>query len=269
MTFWAFPPEQKKIEDDATIIDKEIASLGGLNKGEKYTLCVFVLTCLAWTFRMNTDIGPLVIPGWANYFGLENLVRDSTIAIAASILLFLLPVDLKKREFVLDWNSAVKLPWGILILFGGGFVLAKGFTVTGLSGWIGHSIAGIGTLPILVMIIVICLFMTFLTEMTSNTAAATMILPVLAALSGTLGVHPFALMLPATLSASCAFMLPVATPPNAIIFSSGQIAIPQMARTGLFLNLLGVVVITMLMYFVAVPVFGMILSESPAWVMKK
>ncbi|MCF6147919.1 MAG: DASS family sodium-coupled anion symporter [Candidatus Kuenenia sp.] len=269
LTFWAFPPEQKAVKANTDITDKEIASLGSFNKGEKYTLCVFALTCFAWIFRQNIVIGSLKIPGWTKFLGLENYVRDSTIAIAAAIVLFALPVDIKKREFVLDWKSAVKLPWGILILFGGGFTLAKGFMVSGLSDWIGHCIVGLGALPILIIIIAICLLMTFLTEITSNTATATMILPILAALSGTLNIHPFALMLPAALSASCAFMLPVATPPNAIIFSSGHVTIPIMARTGLILNLFGVVLITAIIYLVAIPVFGIVLSESPVWAMKK
>ncbi|WP_347273083.1 SLC13 family permease [Candidatus Kuenenia sp.] len=269
LTFWAFPPERKTGNADTNIIDKELALLGNLNKGEKYTLLVFILTCLAWIFRKDIAMGSLNIPGWSSYFGLDNHVHDSTIAIFAAIILFILPVDLKKREFVLDWESAVKLPWGILLLFGGGFALAKGFMVTGLSDWIGSNMVDLGTLPIVAMIIAICLLITFLTEITSNTATTTMILPILAALSVTLNIHPFALMLPATLSASCAFMLPVATPPNAIIFSSDQVTIPMMAKTGLVLNLFGVALITALIYLAAIPVFGVALSETPAWAMKK
>ncbi|MBM4054739.1 MAG: SLC13/DASS family transporter [Planctomycetes bacterium] len=269
LTFRAFPPEQETGSDNTAIIDKEIASLGNFNTGEKYTLLVFALTCFAWIFRQNIVIGSMKIPGWTNFLGLENSVHDSTIAIAAAILLFIIPVDLKKRAFVLDWDSAVKIPWGILILFGGGFTLAKGFMVSGLSDWIGRSIAGLGALHPIVIIISICLLITFLTEITSNTATSAMILPILAALSGTLNIHPLALMLPATLSASCAFMLPVATPPNAIIFSSGYVTIPVMARTGLILNIFGVALVTALIYFVAVPVFGIALTELPAWVMKK
>ena len=258
LTYLVFPPEKKGIGEGGAVIDHEIASLGRMSRGEKCTLLVFVLTCLAWIFRKEIAIGSVTIPGWTNLLGIEEFVHDSTIAVAAALLLFMMPVDLKKREFVLDWESAVKLPWGILILFGGGFALANGFEASGLANWIGSSVTGLAGLPIILIIAVICLLITFLTETTSNTATTAMILPVLAGMSIPLGVHPLVLMLPATLSASCAFMLPVATPPNAIVFSSGQITIPTMAKTGIVLNLCGVVLVTAVMYLVAVPVFDIV-----------
>jgi sodium-dependent dicarboxylate transporter 2/3/5 len=266
LTGFAFPLKSTGPGIDNTIIAREISSLGPFKKGEKLTLAVFLATCFLWVFQKNITIGVLTIPGWADLLGIGKFVHDSTVAILAALVLFCLPVDLKKRVFVLDWESAEKLPWGILILFGGGFSLARGFMETGLSEWIGKSLIGAQGLPLVLIIACTCLLMTFLTELTSNTATASMILPVLAGIAGALHIHPFALMVPATLSASCAFMLPVATPPNAIVFGSGQLTIPDMARTGLALNLFGAVAITVLMYLVAVPVFGMVLSQAPVWV---
>lgn len=268
LTFYAFPPENNISSKTIDIIEQEIALLGPLNRGEKYTLAVFVTTCFAWLFRKNIAVGSLVIPGWTSLFGLEPFVSDATIAIAAALLLFVIPINLKKKEFVLDWPSAVKLPWGILLLFGGGFAMAKGFMDTGLSDWVGQHMMCIAVLPLVCMIALTCLFMTFLTETTSNTAATTMLLPILATLSGMLDIHPFALIFPATLSASCAFMFPIATPPNAIIFGSGQISVPIMARTGLILNFFGVILITALMYILAVPAFDIVLTKAPDWALQ-
>ncbi len=243
------------------IVDREIAELGRMQRGERYTLIVFLLTALAWIFRRDIRIGFITLPGWTGLLGVDKMVHDSTIAMGAALLLFILPVNLKKGEFVLDWQTAVKLPWGVLILFGGGFALARGFTETGLTAWIGRSFTGLEGMPLFMMVAGTCLLMTFLTEITSNTATATMILPFLAAAATTFGVSPYLLMVPATLSASCAFMLPVATPPNAIVFGSGRLTIPIMARAGLIMNLIGVVLITLLVRLIAVPVFGMSLTH--------
>ena len=167
----------------------------------------------------------------------------------------LLPVQLGKRAvvnskneyFLLDWNTVeTRMPWGILLLFGCGFALASGFIKTGLTGWIGDQLTGLSSFPLWVVILFVCLGITFLTELTSNTATSTMILPVMGAAAVAANFHPLALMLPATLSASLAFMLPVATPPNAIVFGSGWVTIPAMSRAGFVLNLIGAILITAL-----------------------
>jgi sodium-dependent dicarboxylate transporter 2/3/5 len=146
----------------------------------------------------------------------------------------------------------------VLILFGGGFALAASFRETGLDKWVGGGLEAAAGLPTIVLMLLVCLIMTFLTEMTSNTATASMAMPILGATAVAAGMHPLLLMIPATLSASCAFMLPVATPPNAIVFGSGSVSIPQMARAGLGLNLIGAILITAITYIVAVPVFGIL-----------
>jgi sodium-dependent dicarboxylate transporter 2/3/5 len=153
----------------------------------------------------------------------------------------------KRGDFLLDWKTVeTRMPWGILLLFGGGFALASGFTKTGLTGWIGDQLTVLSSFPLWVVVLCVCLIITFLTELTSNTATSTIILPVMGAAAIVAGFHPLMFMLPATLSASFAFMLPVATPPNAIVFGSGWVTIPAMSRAGFALNLIGAALVTTL-----------------------
>ena len=198
------------------------------------------------------------IPGWSDCLGLGTFIHDGTVAMIGAILLFIIPTSFRKFEFVLNWEWAKKIPWGILLLFGGGFALAAGFQESGLDVWIGNRFSEIRYSSLLVLIISICLLLTFLTEITSNTATITMMLPVLAALALALEIHPFLIMIPATISTSFAFMMPVATPPNAIVFGSKYIRIGDMARTGVFLNLLGVIIITSAMYMIVIPLLNRI-----------
>ena len=179
---------------------------------------------------------------------------------AMGLLLMLLPVNFgkgmevngKREFFILDWDTVQKkVPWGILLLFGGGFALAAGFGKTGLDQWIGEQLTGVAAFPFVGVILVVCLAVTFLTELTSNTATTTMILPIIGATAVAASYHPLMLMIPATLSASFAFMLPVATPPNAIVYSSGWVSIPKMSRAGVVLNFIGAILVTtMVLLFV-------------------
>jgi sodium-dependent dicarboxylate transporter 2/3/5 len=157
------------------------------------------------------------------------------------------------------------LPWNIVLLFGGGFAMAKGFQVTGLSTLIGNKFAGLAGVSPFLMIIAICFSLTFLTELTSNTATTEMILPILASVAVAMKTNPLMLMIPATLSASCAFMMPVATPPNAIVFGSGRIKIAEMAKVGVFINIIGVMVVALLFYIIGTAVFSIDLSVFPEW----
>jgi sodium-dependent dicarboxylate transporter 2/3/5 len=240
----------------APIIAKERENLGPVSRGEKGVGIIFVLTALAWIFRRNLDVGSLTIPGWANAMGVQDYVHDSTVAIVATVLLFSIPVYWKKREFLLDWDSAVKIPWGILLLFGGGIALARGFQSTGLATWFGDRLSVLQGLPLPLLVLLICLVVTFLTELTSNTATASIFMPILAGMATSLGTAPEILMIPAAMSASCAFMLPVATPPNAIVFGSDCVTIQQMVRAGIWLNLMGAVLITLLVFLLGVPLLG-------------
>jgi sodium-dependent dicarboxylate transporter 2/3/5 len=247
-------------------VTKRLAGLGPMSRGERTVLIVATATALSWVFRKDIEIGDVTVPGWANVFPNPAYIHDGTVAIFFTIVLFMTPVDLKRGQFALDWDWAKRIPWGILLLFGGGLALAKAFMVTGLVEWIGGHFVVLEGVPVIVMILAIATMMTFLTEMTSNTATTNIMLPILAVTAAqVLKIHPLLLMVPATLSASCAFMLPVATPPNAIVFGSGKIAIGNMVRAGLLLNLIGILLITALVYTIAVPVLGIEPRVLPDW----
>jgi len=165
----------------------------------------------------------------------------------------------------MDWETAVKLNWGIVILFGGGFALAGGFTESGLSGWLGGGVSAMAGLPPLLLVLITCTGLTFLTELTSNAATTQMALPVLGSLAVAIQVNPLLLMVPATLSASCAFMLPVATPPNAIAFGTGDLPMKALVRTGIWLNLIGILLVTAAIYLLGITVLGIDLGAMPEW----
>jgi solute carrier family 13 (sodium-dependent dicarboxylate transporter), member 2/3/5 len=241
----------------------EINSLGPMHREEKTVLAVFSLLALLWITRNPIVLGFITLPGWSLLLPTPSYAGDGLPAIALSILLFLLPAS-KKGEYIMDWPTARKLPWGIVLLFGGGFALAAAVNSSGLAAWMGEQLASLGQLSPMLMIGSICTMMTFTTELTSNTATTQLVLPVLAAVAVEIGRNPFMLMIPATLSASCAFMMPVATPPNAIVFGSGRLRVADMAKTGLLLNLIGVVLITIWMLLAGSVPFGDI-NHPPAW----
>lgn len=255
------PLKNISIAGGKSIIQEELISLGRMKTAEKITLFVFALTSMAWIFRKDIQLGNFNIKGWSNILGIEEFVHDGTVAMAGALLLFMIPTSIKRKEYVLNWEWAKRIPWGILILFGGGFALAAGFRETGLDQWIGNSFGNIHYSSVMILVIAICILMTFLTEITSNTATITMMLPVLAAMAISQQVHPFALMIPATIATSFAFMMPVATPPNAIVFGSKYLKIEDMAKAGLILNFLGVIVITLFVYLVAFPLLGIVLNS--------
>jgi sodium-dependent dicarboxylate transporter 2/3/5 len=220
-----------------------LRELGPMQRGEKMVRGVFVATAILWITR------PLMegfVPG----------MSDAGIAIAMALVLFILPVDLKTGTFVMDWNTAERLPWGVLILFGGGLSLASAISTTGLASWIGSQLVLFSDWPILAVIFIVTTTIVVLTELTSNTATSAAFLPIAASVAVGLGHDPMVLGIPAVLAASCAFMLPVATPPNAIVFGSGYLTIPQMVRAGIWLNLIGVVVILAAVYLLTNVVFG-------------
>ena len=221
--------------DSTQLIRSELAELGPLSRGEKLVALVFVVTALAWVFQ------PL-ISGWVPG------VNDTSIAIAAALALFMIPVDVKQRVFLMNWESASKLPWGVLLLFGGGLSLASVIRSTGLAEWIAQSLGALGALPVIAMIGVVVLVIIFLTEVTSNTATAAAFLPLLGALAVSQGMPAELLAIPAAIAASCAFMMPVATPPNAIVFGTGHMKIQSMIKAGFVLNLFGVVLVTVISY---------------------
>lgn len=250
---------------DRTAVRGEYEKLGPATFEEKAVFTVFVTTAALWLSRQDIVLGSVRIPGWSTLLPLEGLVDDGTVAVAMATLLFLVPSRRSDTGTLMDWRAASRLPWGIVLLFGGGFALAGGMTESGLSYWLGTQFTGMsGTSPLL-LVFVLCIAFTFLTEFTSNTATAEMILPILATASVSLGLNPLFLMIPATISFSCAFMMPVATPPNAIIFGSGRVRISEMARAGIVLNVIGALLITAATFIVIIHVFDIAVAELPAW----
>lgn len=266
LTRWIFPIEKSELAGGRQYIDSELHALGKMSRGERWTFIIFLLTALALIFRRDINLGIFTIPGWTEWLGVAQWVSDTTVIMSAAVLLFVIPVNWKKGEFLLDWKSAVKIPWGILLLFGGGIALAKGFQTTGLAAWFGSHLTNLQQLPVVLVILCICLMVTFLTELTSNTAMTTIFMPILASTAAAMHTHPFLLMIPAAISASCAFMLPVATAPNAIIFGSGYVTVANMSKAGFVFNLIGAILITVLVYVLALPIFKINLNAVPNWV---
>jgi solute carrier family 13 (sodium-dependent dicarboxylate transporter), member 2/3/5 len=227
-------------EGSTNMVSHELARLGRMSAAEKRVATVFSLAALAWVAR------PLL-----NDLGLPWL-SDTTIAIAAGMALFLVPSGRSDGERLMVWEEAQKLPWGILLLFGGGLSLAGTITRTGLAEWIAEQLAVFGSFPLLAMIGIVVLVIIFLTEVTSNTATAAAFLPLLGALALSLDISPLLVTVPAAIAASCAFMMPVATPPNAIVFATGHLKIQSMIRAGFMLNLISTLLVTLMGYFLVV-----------------
>ncbi len=221
----------------AKMIQEEYDGLGRMTQEERAVGIVFMLTATLWIIR--SFVLNQLIPG----------INDTVIAIAAAITMFILPSKQKKGEALLTWEEAERLPWGVIILFGGGLSLAAAFQSSGLAVWLGDQLILVAGLPLLITILIIALSVNFLTEVTSNVATASIMLPVLASLANAIGIHPFLLMVPATMAASCAFMLPIATAPNAIAFSAGELEMKDMVRSGIWLNLTSSILIGLLVYF--------------------
>jgi sodium-dependent dicarboxylate transporter 2/3/5 len=220
LTKWAFKLDNDKDKEGKNQVELLLNSLGKLSKPEKWVLLIFAGMALSWSLKS------LVFPS----------VDDAVIAITGALFLFIVPAN--NKEALLKWEDTVSLPWGILIMFGGGIALASGFEHSGLAAWIGENLLKWKQVPTWVLFIVLIVGVNFLTEITSNLATTAMLLPILASVSGTMDMHPFMLLMGATLSASCAFMLPVATAPNALVFASGYLKVSEMARVGFWLNLI-------------------------------
>ena len=240
---FAFTFEQKTFPGGRTEIKKHLHQLGTMSFEEKSVLTVFILTALAWISR--SFLLQRILPD----------IDDTIIAISGALILFVLPAKAEKRP-IINWEEAVTLPWGVLFLFGGGLAIAEGFQTTGLATWIGRQMTLVQGINIMLLILILIAAVNFLTEITSNLATTAMILPILASMAVTLNVHPYVLLAGATVAASCAFMLPVATPPNAVVFGSGYLTIPDMVRAGIWMNVLSIILLTLLTYFFLPAVWG-------------
>lgn len=235
LTKVAFKFKMEEFPGGAQEIKRLLKGLGKVSYEEKLVLIVFLLTAILWISRSFLQ---QFIPQ----------LDDTIIAIAAGLVLFVLPSS-KPSESIISWNEAVKMPWGIMILFGGGMALAQGFQDSGLALWIGNQFELLKVLPTFLLILLLILAVNFLTEITSNLATTAMLLPILAPMALSIDIHPYILLVSATVAASCAFMLPVATPPNAVVFGSGYLKIPDMVKTGILMNIFSIILLSLVVYF--------------------
>lgn len=236
LTKVAFKFKQKTFPGGKDEIHRQLKELGKITSEEKTVLVVFILTAFAWITR--SFLLKSFIPA----------IDDTIIAIVFAVLLFILPSS-KKQERLLNWEDTVKLPWGILLLFGGGMALALGFDSSGLAVWIGSQMTSLEAIPLIALLFILIASVNFLTEITSNLATTAMLLPVLVSLASAIGIHPYFLLVGATVAASCAFMLPVATPPNAVVFGSGYLKIEDMVKKGIWMNIISIILLTIIVYY--------------------
>lgn len=243
LTQYVFPIKFSASQEAKDELKKMLNEMGALTKDEIRISIIFGLAVFAWVFRTLLN----------NIEFLSGLT-DAGIAIIAAILLFMTPSASKKGD-LLKWEKSKELPWGLLLLFGGGLSLAAQISSTGLGMWIGQSLMVLSTVPPIVLILAVATLIIFLTEITSNVTTTTTFLPVFGALAVAIGILPVSLTVPVCLAASCAFMLPVATPPNAIVYGSNKFTIATMMRAGIALNIIGIIVVTMFAYFLAPVIF--------------
>jgi sodium-dependent dicarboxylate transporter 2/3/5 len=237
LTQYAFKFKQKEFPGGKEEIKKQLASLGKITYEEKRILIIFLATAVAWITRSV----------FINRF--FPAVDDTIIALIAGVVLFIIPAAKEKKRALIKWKEAIKLPWGILLLFGGGLALAEGFKISGLAAWIGGQMTLLEGASLIILLLLLTALVNFLTEITSNLATTAMLLPVLAPLALAIDIHPFVLMVGATIAASCAFMLPVATPPNAVVFGSGYLKIIDMVKAGVWMNIFSILLLSLFVYF--------------------
>ncbi|MAJ52368.1 MAG: anion transporter [Flammeovirgaceae bacterium] len=251
LSYFAFSLRNEKVEGSANIIKDELKKLGKMSYEEKWVLTIFLIVAVAWITRRY-----LIAPFYPN-------VNDTIIVMIGAVSLFLIPSKNKKGSQIMDWKSAVKLPWGVILLFGGAFAVAQSFESSKLTLWIGAQLGGLSDIPFWVVLLIVVSVVNFLTEITQNIATCTLMMPILAALSGVLDVHPYGLMIGACIASSCAFMLPVATAPNAVVFGSGYLKVKDMVRVGFVLNVISILVITIFVYFLLPMIWGIDLLSFP------
>ena len=250
LTSFAFTFKQKEFPGGKEEIKRLLALLGKVSYEEKMVAFIFALTAFSWITR--SFLLQKILPA----------LDDTIIAMVFAVVLFLIPSK-NKKEKLINWEDAVKLPWGIILLFGGGMALAKGFKTSGLALWLDNQMTALEGLSIIVLILLLITAVNFLTEITSNLATTAMLLPVLVPLAVTINVHPLVLMTAVAVAASCAFMLPVATPPNAVVFGSGYLRIPDMVSKGIFMNIISILILTLFVYFVLPELWGLTIEGVP------
>ena len=247
-------PRSLKVDISLASCREEYRKLGSMTFEEKLISVVFTITVLLWIFRAGVELGDFTIKGWASLFEHGKYIQDSTVAMAMAGLLFLMPSK-KPDVNILEYSEIKKLPIGIIFLFGGGFALAKGVEVSGLSDWLAGYLKALDAFSPFVIVLILSFFMTFLTDMASNIAMINLVLPIVYGLAEAVGLPPLLLLIPVTFAASYAFMLPVSTPPNTIVYGSEMLRVKDMVRSGIVLNLIGIVLLTLFMFLLGRWVF--------------
>ena len=263
--YFLFRPRRKWEGMDKAHFKNAYRELGRASQEERVVLILFILLALLWITRAGITVNEFVIPGWAQIFQVPDYINDGTVAIFISIILFIIPSRKGNGERIMDWKTAQKLPWNIVLLFGGGFALALGFQSSGLALWFGEQLLWTREVHPYLILLAVATLMSFLTELTSNVASTQMLLPVFASLAISSGNNPLLLMIPVTLASSLAFMLPTATPPNAIIFGTNRIRVATMVRTGFILNMIGVLAVVLITWLLGEKVLGIELGVIPGW----
>jgi sodium-dependent dicarboxylate transporter 2/3/5 len=253
-----------RVRVERGMIRADYEALGPPSYEEKAVFGLFLLFVLLLVTRADLTVGPVTVRGWASRIGVGGRLGDGAVAMAVACLMFVVP-SRARPGFILEGGAITRLPWDIVLLFGGGFALAEAFQVSGLSAFVGQQLAALAGAPPIVILLVVSSVVCFLSELASNTALAQVILPVLASMARATGIHPLFLMAPATLAASCGFMLPVATPPNTIVYGTRRITSAEMRRAGFAIDWIGIVVVTILVYTWGRWVLGIDLGAPPAW----
>lgn len=249
-----YVPKRNMERISKQLLQDKYNALGVMSREEKWVGSLFVIMALLWVFRSPIIIGTFTIPGWSQLFTHPGYFNDGAVAIAMSVILFLIPS--REKSGLMDWKTAVRLPWDIVLLFGGGFALAMAVKESGLGLWMGQLVMENSTWSPVELMAVLTAGMSLLTEFTSNAATTEMVLPIVAGIAETSGIPPLLLMVPVTLAASLAFMLPIATPPNAIIFGSSSLKVVDMVKAGIVIDTIAVILIIVAMYVWGIPVFG-------------
>jgi sodium-dependent dicarboxylate transporter 2/3/5 len=264
--FWYFIVWYLKVKgnlsNNLTVIKEELEALGSPTTGEKRVLYIAILTVLCWVFKDDLVFGSVTIPGWTTLLGLQDNIHDSTIAMGSAMLLFILPANKERR--LITWKEASQVPWGVVMIVGGGYAMAASFESTGLADWLGEQLSFVSTYPFFIILVIVLAFVLMFTEFNSNTASANILLPVLASMALAAEVNPLLIMIPATIACSCAFMMPAATGPNTVILASERLSVSQMIKCGFWLNIITLVLLTMMLYFIIIPWLDLEMA-LPAW----
>jgi sodium-dependent dicarboxylate transporter 2/3/5 len=244
------------------LIEEELRGLGKMSAGEKRVMVIFILAVIGWVFREGFTFDRFTVPGWGKLFGISEYVTDSTVGMFAAMLLFMFPAGNGKR--LLDWKTAGSIPWGVGVIVGGGYAMAASFKATGLADWLGYQLAFVSSYPTLILLIIVVGSVLIFTELNSNTATANIFLPVLASMAVAGSINPMLLMIPATFACSIVFIMPAGTGPNTVIFGSNRITVQDMARAGIWLKLISIILLPLVLYVLIIYVLGIDLA-LPVW----